>query len=108
MKPLYNKIINKLHQLSQTNKKEINRKVGDINNNDSYSKEKLLQLVKNKTEKIPKIQSPDEVKKIMEDLWLNHKAGNKALNNNIFMVKLPSLENKGQKNFNFHTINFEK
>ena len=91
MKSLYDKIINKLHQPSQKNKKEINRKVGDINNNDSYSNEKLLQLVKNKTEKIPKIQSPDEVKKLMEDLWLNHKAGNKTLNNNVFMVQLPPI-----------------
>lgn len=64
MKSLYNKINNKLNKLYQTNKKEINRKVGDIINNGSYSKEKLLQLVKNKTEKIPKIQSPDEVKKL--------------------------------------------
>lgn len=96
MKSLYNKIINKLHKLFQKNKKEINCKVGDIINNYSYSNEKLLQFVKNKTEKIPKIQSPDEVKKLMEDLWLNHKAGNKTLNNNVFMVKLPSLENKGQ------------
>ena len=96
MKSLYNKIINKLHKLSQTNKKEINRKVGDINNNDRNSREKLLQLVKNKTEKIPKVQSPDEVKKLMEDLWINHKAGNKTLNNNVFMVKLPSLNNKNQ------------
>ena len=96
MKPLYNKIINKLHKLSQTNKKEVNRQVEDINNNVSYSEEKLLQLVKNKTEKIPKIQSPDEVKKLMEDLWINHKVGNKTLNNNVYMVKLPSLENKGQ------------
>lgn len=40
----------------------------------------------------------------MEDLWLNHKAGNKTLNNNIFMVKLPSLENKGQKTLIFKQL----
>ena len=94
MKSLYNKIINKLHKLFQKIKTKLTVRLE--NNNDSYSKEKLLQLVKNKTEKIPKIQSPDEVKKLMEDLWINHKAGNKTLNNNVFMVKLPSLGNKGQ------------
>ena len=27
----------------------------------------------------------------MEDLWLNHKAGNKAPQNNVFWVELPPL-----------------
>ena len=37
------------------------------------------------------IKSPEEVAKLMEDLWLNHKAGNKAPPNNVFWVELPPL-----------------
>ena len=37
------------------------------------------------------IKSPEEVRKLMEDLWLNHKAGNKAPQNNVFWVELPPL-----------------
>ena len=42
------------------------------------------------------IKSPKEVAKLMEDLWLNHKAGNKAPQNNVFWVELPpsSVEEK--------------
>ena len=43
-----------------------------------------------KTEKNT-IKSPEEVFKLMEDLWLNHKAGNKSPKNNIFWVELPPL-----------------
>ena len=38
-----------------------------------------------------KLKSPEEVTKLMEDLWLNHKAGNKATQNNVFWVELPPL-----------------
>lgn len=37
------------------------------------------------------IKSPEEVRKLMEDLWLNHKAGDKAPQNNVFWVELPPL-----------------
>lgn len=37
------------------------------------------------------IKSPEEVSKLMEDLWLNHKARNKAFQNNVFWVELPPL-----------------
>ena len=40
------------------------------------------------------IKSPEEVRKLMEDLWLNHKAGNKAPKNNVFWVELPQLSEK--------------
>ena len=35
------------------------------------------------------IKSPEEVSKLMEDLWLNHKAGNPLPKNNVFFVELP-------------------
>ena len=35
------------------------------------------------------IKSPEEVRKLMEDLWLNHKAGNPLPKNNVFFVELP-------------------
>lgn len=38
------------------------------------------------------IKSPEEVRKLMEDLWLNHKAGNPLPKNNVFFVELPKLE----------------
>ena len=38
------------------------------------------------------IKSPEEVRKLMEDLWLNHKAGNPLPGNNVFFVELPKLE----------------
>lgn len=37
------------------------------------------------------IKSPEGVSKLMEDLWINHKAGNKAPQNNVFWVELPPL-----------------
>ena len=37
------------------------------------------------------VKSPEEVAKLMEDLWLNHKAGNKASQNNVFWVEHPPL-----------------
>ena len=37
------------------------------------------------------IKSPEEVVKLIEDLWLNHKAGNKVLQNNVLWVELPLL-----------------
>ena len=37
------------------------------------------------------IKSPEEVAKLMEDLCLNHKAGNKARQNKVFWVELPPL-----------------
>lgn len=43
-----------------------------------------------KTEKNT-IKSPEEVRKLMADLWLNHKAGYKALQNNVFWVELSPL-----------------
>ena len=38
-----------------------------------------------------KLKSPEEVTKLMEDLWLNHKTGNKTTLNNVFWVELPPL-----------------
>ena len=38
------------------------------------------------------IKSPEEVRKLMEDLWFNHKAGNPLPKNNVFLVELPKLE----------------
>lgn len=38
------------------------------------------------------IKSPNEVRKLMEDLWLNHKAGNPLPKNNVFFVELPPVE----------------
>ena len=43
-----------------------------------------------KTEKNT-IKTPEEVRKLMEDLWLNHKAGNKIPKNNVFWIQLPPL-----------------
>lgn len=37
------------------------------------------------------IKSPEEVSKLMEDLWLNHKAGNKVPLNSVFWMELPPL-----------------
>ena len=37
------------------------------------------------------IKSPEEVRKLMEDLWLNHKAGNPLHKNNVFFVEFPPL-----------------
>ena len=37
------------------------------------------------------IKPPEEVTKLMEDLWLNHKVGNKAPQNKVFWVELPPL-----------------
>ena len=38
------------------------------------------------------IKSPEEVRKLMEDLWLNYKAGNPIPKNNVFFVELPPME----------------
>ena len=43
------------------------------------------------------IKSPKEVAKLMEDLWLNHKAGIKAPLNNVFWVELPPLTENEHK-----------
>ena len=37
------------------------------------------------------VKSPEEVTKLMEILWLNHKAGNKAPKNNVFWVEFSPL-----------------
>ena len=37
------------------------------------------------------IKSPEEVSKMIEDLWQNHKLGNKKPANNVFWVELPPL-----------------
>ena len=42
------------------------------------------------------IKSPEEIRKLMEDLWLNHKAGNSLPKNNVFWVDLPPLT-EGEK-----------
>lgn len=61
-----------------------------------FQKKNLLMMVKNKTDEIPKIQSPEEVRKLMEDLWVNHKSGNKTLKNKVFMVQMPPLESNSK------------
>ena len=38
-----------------------------------------------------RIQSPEGVTRLMENLWLRHKAGLKQPKNNVFMVDLPPL-----------------
>ena len=42
------------------------------------------------------IKSPEEVAKLMEDLWLNHKAEYKAPQNNVFWVE-PAPLNEEEK-----------
>lgn len=37
------------------------------------------------------IKFPDEISKLLEDLWINHKAGNKTPARNVFWVQLPPL-----------------
>ena len=37
------------------------------------------------------IKSPEEVAKLMQNLWLNHKAANKVPQNNVFWLELPPL-----------------
>ena len=46
-----------------------------------------------KTEKNT-IKSPEEVRKLMEDLWLNHIAGTQLPMNNVFFVELPPQTQK--------------
>ena len=36
-----------------------------------------------------RIKSPEGVKKLMEELWLNHQSGNKLMHRRVFMVDLP-------------------
>ena len=43
-----------------------------------------------KTEK-NRIQTPEGVARLMENLWLRHKSGLKQPENNVFMVDLPPL-----------------
>ena len=38
-----------------------------------------------------RIKTPEGVSKLMEDLWLRHKAGLKQPENNVFMVDFPPL-----------------
>ena len=38
-----------------------------------------------------RIKTPEGVSRLMEELWLRHKAGLKQPENNVFMVDLPPL-----------------
>lgn len=38
-----------------------------------------------------KIKSPEEVRKLMEELWINHKLGYSLPKDNVFIVELPPL-----------------
>ena len=59
-----------------------------------------------KTEKNT-IKSPEEVRKLMEDLWLNHKAGNPLPRNNVFFVELPKLEDSDKSKTELDETNNE-
>lgn len=48
-------------------------------------------LNKQMMKQIQRIQSPEEVSKLMEDLWVGHKAGLKPHENLVFWVDLPPL-----------------
>ena len=53
------------------------------------------------------IKSPEEVRKLMEDLWFNYKAGNPLPKNNVFFVELPPLEDSEKSKTEPDEINKE-
>lgn len=50
---------------------------------------------------ISPIKSPEEVKKLLQDLWLNHKAGINPPGNKIFLVSLPPIDKDKKEKIKF-------
>ena len=60
----------------------------------------MVEKEENKNKEINEIQSPTEVSQLVRDLWINHKNGIPLPKNNIFIVNLPSTEQKENKTNN--------